>query len=96
MQELKLKIRHIIIVKGRGTDKISLAVPNDQAIDKVLKNPDTRSNFPELHFDLDFPMNKGEELLAALGLKADEVISLKPHKYNFQKLHNGEQTDAGS
>ncbi len=94
MQELQLKIRHIILVKDRGTDRISFSVPNDQALDKVLGGTKARENFPELHFDLNFPRNKGEELLSALGLKADEIISLKPHKYNFQQ--SGEKTDAGS
>lgn len=96
MQELKLKIRHIIIVTGHGTDKISFSVPNDQVLDTVLGNTEARENFPELNFDISFPRNKGEKLLLALGLKADENISLEPHPSNFQKLHSGEQTDAGS
>lgn len=85
MQELKLEIRHIILVTGHGTDKISFSVPNDQVLNKVLGDTEQRQCFPELHFDLNFPQNKGEELLSALGLKADEIITIPPTEYNFAK-----------
>lgn len=96
MQELQLKIRHIILVTGSRTDEISFSVPNDQALDKVLGDTESRECFPELHFDLNFPKGKGEDLLSALGLVADKIISREPHKYDFQGSNKGEQKDEGS
>jgi hypothetical protein len=85
MQKLQLEIRRISILTGRGTDQISFCVPNDQALDKVLGNTEARQLFPELSFDLKITKGKGKDLLAALGLTADEIISLEPVKYEFGK-----------
>ena len=76
MQELNLKIRRISLLKGRGADQICFHVPNDPVLDKVLGNAPARKCFPELSFDLRITKDKGEELLAALGLTADEIINL--------------------
>lgn len=84
MQNLQLAIRQISILKGRGADQICFHVPNYQALDRVLGNTEARKIFPELTFDLKITKDKGEDLLAALGLKADEVIDIST-EYNFGK-----------
>lgn len=76
MQKLNLEIRHITILQGHGVDQISFAVPNDKALDKVLGNTEARQNFPELYFELKITKNKGKEILAALELVADEIVSM--------------------
>lgn len=95
MQKLELEIRHIIIVTGRGTDKISFSVPNNEALDKTLGDTEARENFPELNFDLQITRGKGEDLLSALGLVADEVIPIQ-NEYNFNNKRSGEETNARS
>lgn len=82
MQKLELEIRHIIIMTGRGTDKISFYVPNDEALNKTLGNTEAREIFLELNFDLQITRGKGKDLLSSLGLVADEVISIQD-TYNF-------------
>jgi len=77
MQKLTLEIRRISLLTGRGADKISLHVSNDKVLDMVLGNTEARKVFPELYFDLKITQGKGEELLTALGLVADEIINLK-------------------
>lgn len=76
MQKLQLKIRQITILTGHGADQISFFVPNDQVLDKVLGDTEAREIFPELIFDIKITKGKGKDLLTALGLKADETISL--------------------
>ena len=90
MQELKLKIRRIVILKGMGADRISFDVPNDRVLDKVLGKTEARRCFPELSFDLQISKDKGEDLLSALGLTADEIIDTTPEKYDFRRLHSDE------
>jgi len=74
MQELKLKIRRVSVLTGRGPDHISIYVPNDEVLDKVLGSTEARAFFPELYFELRISAGKGEELAEALGLEVDEVI----------------------
>ncbi len=94
MQKLQLEIRRISILTGRsGTDHLSLFVSNDQVLDKVLGDTKTRQIFPELCFDLKITKGKGEDLLTALGLTADEIISLEPAKYEFGK-HRGKNDES--
>lgn len=93
MQKLQLEIRHIGILTGRGTDQISFYVPNDQVLDKTLGNTEARQNFPELCFDLKITKGKGKDLLVALGLVADEIISLEPAKYEFGQ-HRGKNNES--
>lgn len=76
MQKLQLEIRRISILKGMGTYKISLHVPNKKALDETLGNTEARDLFPELYFDLQITRGKGEDLLTALGLVTDEIIYL--------------------
>ncbi len=75
MQKLQLDISHITILKGIGTDQISFYVQNNQVLDDVLGNTEARECFPELCFDLKITKGKGEKLLSALGLVANEIIS---------------------
>ena len=88
MQKLELEIRHISILKGIGADRISFSVPNDEVIDKVLGETEARKIFPELSFDLQISKDKGEDLLAALELKSDEIINVPRIPYNFRRLHS--------
>lgn len=76
MQILQLEIRRIVILRGCGADQICFHVVNDQVLDKVLGDTEARKIFTELNFDLKITKDKGEDLLTALGLKADEIISL--------------------
>lgn len=76
MQKLQLNIRKISILTGIGPDRISLFVPNNKVLDVVLGGTPARDLFPELYFELTITRGEGESLLAALGLKADEIISL--------------------
>ncbi len=80
MQKLKLEIRHISILKGIGADQISFFVPNNEALDKVLGRTEARLIFPELVFETKITQNKGEDLLAALGIMADEIIDVTPNR----------------
>lgn len=84
MQTLRLGIRHITLLRGLGADQISFCVPNNQVLDQVLGNTEARQIFPELNFDLKISKGKGEELLSALGLVADEIISTS-NEYNFTR-----------
>lgn len=77
MQKLLLGIRHITLLKGFGADQISFCVPNDRVLNKVLGDTEARQIFPELNFDIKISKGKGEELLSALGLVADEIIDLQ-------------------
>ena len=76
MQTLQLEIRRITILKGHGVDQICFHAMNEQVLDQVLGDTEARELFPELCFDLKITKDKGEDLLAALGLVADEVINL--------------------
>lgn len=88
MQKLQLSIRRISLLKGDGADQISFCVPNDQVLDKVLGDTQARQLFPELYFDLKITKDKGEDLLAALGLTADKVIDTTANrKMEFGRNH---------
>lgn len=85
MQKLRLTIRRIHLLTGRGADQISFHVPNDKVLDKVLGNTEAREIFTELDFDLKITQGKGKELLTALGLTADEITVRDRPDYNFSK-----------
>jgi len=90
MQTLQLEIRRITILKGFGADQISFHVPADQVLNIVLGNTEARQIFQELNFDLKITKDKGEKLLAALGLKADEIINLH-NDYQFGDKKRGKK-----
>lgn len=89
MQQLHLNIRRISILTGIGADQISFHVPNDQALDKILGNTKARECFSELCFDLRITQGKGKDLLTALGLTANEIIT-RGHSYNFGSDSKGD------